>query len=234
MATRLYLTTGVDPGVQPAFAAWQETDGALRRLMLPIGHYTGLHDALANGSAQASTAGNTQLHRQYVSLPLVAGIVFTNAVSTFTCQIQGLESAANDNIINRVRRVAVFSRAGSTLQATLIALGNAGSVVEWSTSLRGLTFLNATAAGASYTTVAGDRLVLEVGHDDSGGTSVSGTMRFGITGQTGDLGVNETDTTTTLRPWFESSVDLTFERSMTARRGKRPGFRGAPGLVTTA
>jgi hypothetical protein len=149
---------------------------------------------------------------------MVAGIGFVTT-DTFGCQIQGLESAANDNIINRVREVKVVSRDGTTIRSTLIALGNAASVVEWNTAMRNLTFLNATVSAANYTTVAGDRLVLEVGHDDSAGTSVSGTLRFGVTGQTGDLAANnEIETTTTLRPWFESSRDLTFEKSFPSER----------------
>lgn len=220
MATRLYLSEGIDPVVtglaasSPAFdAGWNETDGALRRLMVPqavASEYAWALDALANGSALASTAANRQLHRQYVSLPMIAGIDFTGV--TYGCQIMGLESAANDNIINRVRKVLIVSRDGSTVRSTQIAIGNAASVVEWNTAMRNLTFLAAT-AGAAYTTVAGDRLVVEVGHLDSGGVSISATMRFGVTGQTADLGANETDTTTTLRPWFESSVNLTFEKS---------------------
>jgi hypothetical protein len=227
VATRLYLAAAIGPdaAITPAFTGWQESGSALRRIMVPSPNgveYRQYVDALATGSAVATTTpGNTTCHRQYISLPMVAGIVWTNGVSTFTAQAMGLESAVNDNIINRVRRVAVYSRNGTTLQATLIALGNATSVAEWNTSLRNLTFLNATAVGAGYTTVAGDRLVAEFGSDDSGGASISGTMRWGITGQTGDLGINETDTTTTLRPWLESSVNLTFESSMPPDRPPR-------------
>lgn len=175
--------------------------------------YASYVDAIATGASVSSSAGQSTAHRQYISLPLVAGISWVNATSTFSSQILGRESAANDNIINRVRCVKVVSRDGSTLRATLIALGNASSVVEWNSSLRNLTFLNATTVGANYTTVAGDRLVYEVGHNDSSGVSIAGTMAFGISGQTGDLGSNETDTTTTLRAWLESSVNLTFEAS---------------------
>ena len=209
MATRLYLcAVPTIADIAPAFAAWLETDGDGRRLMTP----DLLADTLANGSSIPSAAAATQLHRQFISHPLVAGIVFTSGVSTVTCQIQGLESGANDNIINRVRAVKVVSRDGATIRATLIALGNAASVVEWATTLRNLTFLNATTVGATYTTVDGDRLVLEVGHLDSGGATIAGTLRFGAdSAGTGDLGINETDTVTTLRPWFESSVNLTFE-----------------------
>jgi hypothetical protein len=204
MATRFYLSTGSVPDITPAFEAWNETDGALRRMMSP----TAYQDALADGSALASTAGNKQLHRQYISDPMDSGIAFTTA-TTFSCQIMGLESAINDNIINRVRAVKIVDVNGTVVRATLVALGNAASVVEWNTAMRNLTFLSANTSAVNYTTVAGDRLVLEVGHLDSGGTTVSGTLRFGITGQTADLGANETDTTTTLRPWFETSVNIT-------------------------
>lgn len=210
MATRLYLCEGPTiADITPAFAAWQESASpAGRRLMTP----SLLVDALTTTAYSTATPGQTRLHRQFISHPLAAGITFTSGVATFTCQLQGLESSANDNIINRVRVVKVISRDGATLRATLIALGNATSVVEWNTALRNLTFLNATAATATYVTVAGDRLVLEVGHDDSAGASISGSSRFGASAVgTGDLAINETDTTTTLRPWFESSVNLTFE-----------------------
>ena len=194
--------------MSPTVAAWQETAGnVFRRMRTYLDS-----DALTTAAVATTTPGNTRLHRTLVSDPMQAGYAFQSGSTTFTCQIQGNESAANDNIINRVRCVKVVSRDGGTLRATLIALGNAASVAEWSTSLRNLTFLNATAAGASYTTVAGDRLVLEVGHDDSGGASISGSLRFGADASgSGDLGVNETDTTTTLRPWLETSLDVTFE-----------------------
>lgn len=208
MATRVYLCAADPAPIAPALAAWQESGAGFVRRMRT---FTNATDALANQAVATTTPGNTTFHRQFVSDPLIAGITFTSGVSTFTCQIQGLESAANDNVVNRVRCVKVVSFDGGTLRSTLIALGNAASVVEWSTSLRNLTFLGATAVGATYVTVEGDRLVLEVGSDDSSGTSISSTLRFGAdSAGTGDLGGNETDTTTTLRPWLESSVDLTF------------------------
>ena len=217
MATRLYLCSQEFDGtghqnlpVTPAFhTSWQETGTNLRRRMRDV-----LNEEPQFTDATATTTpGNTTMHRQLISDPLVAGITFTSGVSTFTAQILGRESAANDNIINRVRVLRVFNRGGDTVQATLIAFGNATSVTEWLNSgLRNLTFLNATAVGATYTTVQGDRLVFELGHDDSGGTSITGSLRFGATASaTGDCGVNETDTTTTLRGWLESSVDLIFE-----------------------
>lgn len=221
MATRLYLSNGTAHdvttlwGVTPAFAAWTETTNAVRRAMYPDARQTALTDVAVTSAA----AGNSVLHRQLVSLPMIAGLAFTTA-TTFKCQIMGFESAANDNIINRVRCVKIVSRDGTTIQSTQIALGNAASVVEWNTTNRNLSFLTGQ-TGQNYTTVAGDRLVLEVGHKDSAGLSISGSLRWGAASDgTGDLGENETDTTNTLRPWFETSLTLTFEASSPPPRNR--------------
>lgn len=208
MATRFYLSNSETSGVpnNPAFAAWGETASAVRRLM----DNATATDALTTVAVATTTPGLTTLHRQFISRPMEPGIAFATT-DTFTIQVLGLESAVNDNIINRVRALRVFSQDGTTVQATLRGLGNATSVVEWNTTLRNLTFASAQVLANNYTTVAGDRLVLELGHLDSAGASISGSLRWGRdSGGTGDLGVNETDTTTTLRPWFEISRDITF------------------------
>lgn len=216
MATRLYLALSVSPttewGISPGFAAWGRTTGGLRRVMVPqinAGDWGRYIDALGAGGSIAGTAGLSQLYKQQVSPPMIEGLAFTTD-TTFKMQIMGLESAINDNIINRVRVVKIVSRDGGTVQSTQVALGNAASVLEWSTTSTNLSFLTGQ-TGANYTTVAGDRLVVEYGYLDSAGATIAATMRGGVTGQTGDLGENETDTTTTLRPWFETSLDLVFE-----------------------
>ena len=221
MATRLYMPLSTAPSTvwagimttNPAFAAFGSTTGMLRRMLVPqavAGDYAAYIDALGNGGAISTvTPGSSQGHVQLISIPMRAGNAFTTA-TTFKLQIMGLESAVNDNVINRVRAVRIFSRDGSTVQSTQIALGNATSVVEWSTTSTNLSFLTGQ-TGANYTTVAGDRLVVDLGSLDSGGATISTTLRRGVTGQSADLGENETDTTTTLRPWFETSLTLTFE-----------------------
>jgi len=205
VATRMYLSATLAPptGSNPAFdAGWATTASAVRRSLLIAKDSA---DTLANGASISSTAGQNALHRQYVSQEMAAENAFTTA-TTFSCQIRGLESAANDNIINRVRRVAIYSQSGATLQSTLIAIGNATSVVEWNTSLRNLTYLNATASTANYTTVYGDRLVIEVGHNDSSGITIAGTTNYGSSGAS-DLTVDETDTAAD-NPWFETSLNI--------------------------
>lgn len=208
MATRLYLDSTWVAEVSPNFdAGWAASGSAVRRMMHESKR-TG--DTLALGSAIASTAGQNALHRQYISPGMAAGVAFTTG-TTFKLQVLAAESAANDNIINRVRAVKVVSLDGGTVRATLIAIGNATSVVEWPTNPTNATFLAATASTANYTTVEGDRLLFEIGHKDSSGVSISGQMAFGSdSAGTGDLGENETDTTTTLRSWFESSLNLSW------------------------
>lgn len=162
-------------------------------------------------AVSSATPGNKVLHRQYVTHSLVEGIAFTTA-TTFKAVVQGFESALNDNIVNRVRAVKIISRDGQTVQATLIALGNAASVVEWNTALRALQYLTGETSGVNYTTVAGDRLLFELGYQDSAGLSISGTIRYGADKTaTGDVAENETDTTATVRGWLETSADLVFE-----------------------
>lgn len=213
MATRFYFrTVGAPSAIAPAFnASWGETAAGNRRTLV-TGFVT--PDAFNNKTTATTTPGNTAMSRQYISFPMVAGLAFTTS-TTYKCQIQGSESAANDNITGRVRCVRIFSRDGGTVRSTQIPLGNAVSTAEWvTTGVRNLTFL-AGNTGANYTTAAGDRLVVELGHQDTGGASVSGDLRYGAeTTATGDVGENETDTTTTLRGWFETSLDLAFERPL--------------------
>lgn len=211
MATRLYLPNGAayDPGftITPD-AGWNQTAGTVLREM----RKTAQTNAFTDDAQASAAAGNKRLCRQYISPEMAAGNAFTTGTS-FTMQVLGLESAINDNIVNRVRCVKVVSADGQTVRATLIALSNAASVVEWNTTLRNLTFLNGLAS-VGYTTVSGDRILVEVGYQDSAGASISGTLRWGadVSG-TGDLGLNETDTTTTLRPWFETSLNIVWSTS---------------------
>lgn len=207
MATRFYLSnTEAGPAGTFTFATWGESASAVRRTMDP----SLTTDPLTTVAVPTVSPGNSELHRQLIGAPMAAGIAFTTS-DTYSIQIQGLESAANDNVMNRNRALRVFSQDGSTVRATLKGLGAAAITTEWPTTLTNLQFGNAVTLTNGYTTVAGDRLVLELGHGDSAGTTVSASLRWGRDASaTGDLGVNETDTTSTLRPWFEISRTITF------------------------
>jgi hypothetical protein len=161
----------------------------------------------ANGAAAVDESA---LARQYVSDRMAAGIAFATS-DTIKCYIRCAESATNDNINRQPICVKVVSEDGNTLRATLKALGHYGpNTTEWIvTTLTAKTLADGDTLGAGYTTVLGDRLVIEVGGQVSsaGGTTVTGTMSFGA--NTTDLLENETGTTA-LDPWFEISRTVTF------------------------
>lgn len=169
-----------------------------------------LGDTLATVAAFTSTTGQDRCHRQWISRPMAAGNVFNTSV-TYKAYAQVLESAANDNIITRLG-VRIVSEDGSTVRHTVLAVANYGNATEFNTALRNKIFADGDAGTGSYTTVDGDRLVVEWGHNDSAGASISASSRWGSTGTTiADLPENETSTSTTERPWFETSLDITFK-----------------------
>lgn len=174
--------------------------------------------ALTTVAITAPTAGQVQIYGQWISRPMVAGIVFDTSV-TYKAYFQVLESATNDNLFARCG-IRILSRDGLTVRATVKAVADYSTITEFSTTLRNKAFLDGDAGAApSYTTVAGDRIVFEFGAADSGGTSIQGSCRFGSTGAgIADLPENETDTTTTSRPWFETSLNITFETPTTETR----------------
>lgn len=234
MATRLYLSsTGTVAGVTPGFEAWSRTTEGARRAMSPTKDGSAATSATiwANTSP---TANQTALCRQFISPPMIAGIAFDTG-DTFKCQIRCKESATNDNINRTPICVKVVSEDGNTVRQVLKALGAYGpNTTEWNTSLRNKTLADGDALTASYTTVAGDRLVIEVGGqvDATGGTSVTGTMSFGSDSAT-DLGENETDTAAN-NPWFEISRTLTFNPVSLAGTGRAtPPLGVTLGLILT-
>jgi hypothetical protein len=212
VATRLYLAMNAVPDVSPAFnpdSAFGETNLASRQRFFRAKQAAG--EALALGVRHGWTAASSQLDRQFVSDPLIAGIVFTTGVSVMQAQIAAREFAVSDNS-RAFSALYVFSRDGGTKRVTLIAASSSASEYINNASLRNVTiwFGGAEVISASYTTVAGDRLVAEFGHLDSAGTTPEGQYRFGCPTGTADHGVNQTETTA-LVPWFESSVNLIFE-----------------------
>jgi hypothetical protein len=209
MATRFALSATAATPLTPAFEAWTRTTEGVRRAMSPTkdGSAATSQTIWASGAAAAN---DSALARQYISDPLRAGITFVTT-DTVKCYCRCMESAVNDNINRQPICVKVVSEDGTTLRATLLGLGHVGpNTTEWiSGTLTNKTLADGDVLTAGYTTVAGDRLVVEVGGQVSsaGGTSVLGTMSFGA--NTTDLGENETDTTA-LDPWFEISRTLEF------------------------
>lgn len=154
---------------------------------------------------------------QFVGPPMPAGINFTTA-QTVKCVFRCLESATNDNINRQPIALKVYAANGTTLQATLKALGHYGpGTTEWSnTTLTNRQGADGDVLDTNYTTVAGDLLVLEIGGQvsSSGGTTVTGSIEVGSSAGA-DLAENETGTTAN-NPWLELSTTITFRFAATA------------------
>ncbi len=231
MATRFYLSATETVPVTPGFATWTRITEGDRRKMSP----TKGSSAMASKTFwanQAAVANATCLARQYVSDPMPAGIAFTVG-DTVRCVLRCMESAVNDNINRTPICIKVYDESGTILRATLLALLHYGpNTTEWNTALRSKQAADGDAITAGYTTVAGDRLVIEIGGQvsSSGGASVTGTQSFGEDGAS-DLLENETQTAA-LNPWFEISRNITFPQTYD-ETGKLQVILAAQGQAST-
>lgn len=210
MATRFYfpLTTPPDGAITPSLAAWNYTTEVLRRKMVtakPTG------DAITQGSQigpWTATAGQTAVDRQYISAPLAAGQTISGTVAA---QVMVREFATTDNVDRGLLAIKVVSADGATLRATLLALGNYGPTLEFisNATCRNKTFADGDAITTYTPTIEGDRIVVEIGYQNStAGTTPEAAAKYG--GNATDLPVNETQTTNGA-PWIEFSANLTFQ-----------------------
>lgn len=207
MATRFYFReNGTAPITPNVDAGWESSAAPFARK--PMFTTSDAGDALGTVAGFTSTAAQDRCHRQLISEPMDAGHTFNTGV-TYKCYVQALESATNDNLLSRLG-VRILSEDGTVVRHTVLAIADYSTATEWNTALRNKAFANGDAGAGSYVTVAGDRLVVEIGHNDTAGASISGSSRWGSAGSA-DLGENETSTSTTERPWFETSLNLTFQ-----------------------
>jgi hypothetical protein len=205
--------------VSPAFGAgWTYTSEAARRALLPGRAHT---EALANGTQIGPwTPGDLALDRQYVSRPLRAQTIN----GTVRMQLRVREFADDDNTTSQLR-VAVYSNDGTVLRGELLAIGNYGPATEYvnSATLRNKTFADGDAV-SSLAVLAGDRLVVEVGHTDAAGATPEAQASWGAPHGTVDLPINETGTTAQC-PWIEFSEGLLFEAApVNANQTLEDGF----------
>ena len=220
MATRFYFDPTLVAPFTPGFAAWTRTSEGVRRCM-GRGRYGTAMSSLTTWANAAAAADASSLLAQFSGPPMREGIAFATT-DTIKCYVRCMESAANDNINRQPICLKVYAADGTTLQATLKALGHYGpNTTEWiAGTLTNKTLADGDVLGANYTTVFGDYLVLEIGAQVSSaaGTSVTGTMSIGSSSAT-DLGENETDTAAN-NPWFEISRDIVFVDDLFLKRDK--------------
>jgi hypothetical protein len=210
MATRLRLPSTGTPSVSPAFQSYTHSSSAVR-LPLTTSDSTLLASSATSYDSSDHLVAGDALLSQFVSGPMASGIAFTTS-DTVKYAVQALELHAANNLTVQVW-VGVYSQDGNTLRSTLRAKSAHGTEVS--------TFPVTTNRSASlaltseYTTVSGDRLVVEfslVGTPSNGGGTQghNGGFRLGSNGASGDLPEDNTTTTDTFNPWIEFSPTITF------------------------
>lgn len=212
MATRFRLTADTTaPQVSPTLQSYSHsTPGTVSRQLRTADASTLATTAYTPDAGDHLVAGDA-LQGQFVSFPMAAGAQFTNG-ATIKFAVQCLMAHANN-----AQQVQLFASivdlAGTSVRRTLRTKVLEG--VNMATALTNR-FLTTTQDGATYTTVRGDRLVVEFSCSGTP-TAAGGTqghnvsMRWGSSGG-GDLAENDTETGTTFNGWIEFAPTITFLR----------------------
>jgi hypothetical protein len=158
-------------------------------------------------------------HTQFVSLPMAAGIAFATT-DTVKYAVQATQPNLGCNQFIQLY-VGVVTQDGTSSQATL--LSKSVDNTELANAFQART--NSANLTGNYTTVAGDRLVVEFGTSGTpaAATGVNGhnaSFRWGSDGVSGDLAENDTNSETTRNGWIEFSPNITFQTpTLTADAG---------------
>lgn len=202
MATRYRFTaTTTAPAVSPATQSYSHSSAARRILQLTDA--SALNNTAYSPDAADHLVAGDAMHVQFVSDELAAGVVFTSG-DVLKLAVQCSEAHANNNVSLQVC-VAVFDSTGATQRALIRSKVSEGTEMATTVTNR---FLSTT-LDASYTTVTGDRLVVELSNTGTPGPAAGGVqghnavIRYGGNGAGGDLPENDTEAGTTFNPWIE-------------------------------
>ena len=206
MATRLYLpaSAATVPISPDADSAWEDTT-ILARANTSTSK---LGNAMATVSFTDSDATEKDvLFRQYISLPLTAGQTIT-ASQDILMVVRAKQGASTNNMFIALC-VRVIASDGTTVQKSLLAVARSTVLEISETTLTNRRFTWTSNTGA-YVTVAGDRLVLEVGTggDPTAGSDHDTDLRLGDSAAS-DLAYDNTSTDD-YSPWVEIEQTLTF------------------------
>lgn len=211
MATRFKLTADeTDPAVLPAVrGTYSHTEATVDRRQLKTADTSTLAlNTYSPDGADHLVAGDS-LNVQFTSEPMAAGNVFTSG-DTLKMAVQCQETNGANNLFVQIA-VFVVSSDGGTLRATLRSevLDN----TEMPTAVTNR-FVSTTLS-AGYTTVANDRLVVELSYSGTptgagGVQGHNGSFRFGGSGASGDLPEDDASTSTTHNPWIEFVTTISF------------------------
>ena len=204
MTTRFYLpaTATATPITPSADAAWEDVS-LLERVTTRTAK---ISNSLADVAfTDSNNADRDVVFRQYISRILTAGQTVTGS-QALKAQCLVSEVAAGNNLFFTVG-IRIIALDGSTVRKTVLTVTR--DAVEAVTTLVNRQF-TATSAATNYTTLAGDRIVIEIGMagDPIGNNTHSSTMRLGDSSAS-DLSEDDTSTTDN-NPWVELTDTLTF------------------------
>lgn len=204
MATKIYIPAINTPvGISPAIDSAWEVSSLLTR---GIASTTKFGDALQTIAFSEGTNVNNQdiIFAQLISAPLTVGQTITGA-QALKAQCRVIETTSSNNMF---LTVGIRVMNGTTVQKTVLAVTRDNSEAS-NTTLQNRQF-TANSAATNYTTVAGDRLVIEVGMagTPAAGNGHSCSMRLGSNGAS-DLAEDNT-TTSDDNPWVSLTDTLTF------------------------
>lgn len=217
MPTRFYIpaTAEAVSGFTPAVDAGWEYSASLSRRN--VSRTSSIADAMATLSVtdpDDDTSDRDYVLLQSISLELTAGQTITGG-QAIKAQFRVSETDLGNNLFLALG-IRVIAANGSTVQKTVLAVTRDN--VEAATTLTNRQF-SATSDATNYTTVAGDRLVFEIGMggDPTSSRNHSFTIRFGDAAGS-DLAEDDTSTTDN-NPWVQLNDTLTF------------GASGSPGAL---
>ena len=195
MATRFYLTRTLHTTINPGtLGTWGSSVKAIYNMELPNPGASSFLSSLYTGYGQG-----TVLFRQFISPEMSPGIVF-DGTTTYNLVMRHSESSTSANAFQQWA-LSIVDDTGATSYFSALTVKDS---TEFGTSLAARS--NTQTGGITYTTVTGDRLVLEVGWDQDGSGSYTITNSLGNTSTDlsgeGDTGVQN--------PWFETSNTITF------------------------
>ncbi len=202
MATRFYLPSTGAAAISPAYSAsWEDVTIAARLAAVTTRIASAMSTVVFD---DADAADKDVLFRQYVGAALTPGQTITGG-QALKFQIRGLEADASNQMFTALG-VRVIND-DLSVKKTVLAVTRDNVEVDAAT-LTNRQF-TATSVAGNYTTVAGDRLVIEVG---TGGDPIlfghDSSLRIGDASGT-DLAEDDT-TTTDNNPWVELTDTLTF------------------------
>jgi hypothetical protein len=221
MATRFRLTSdSTAPDVSPAVQSYTHTASTRRKLKTSDASAL-TSQAVTPDAADHTTPGDS-LHVQFVSDAMAAGVTFTSGDAIKLC-VQCFQASLTDTLAVQLY-CAVVDNAGTTVRRVIRS--KTQDDVNLFSALQSR-ILSDTQDGSTYTTVTGDRLVVEV---SVYGTPVPGpgvnghnaTIRWGGDGSA-DLAENDSQNGTTLNPWVEF-VPTAFPPSGTPATGSATLF----------